>query len=406
MNSREKLLAAAVGLLALMMVVYITWSRVSSALASRHATLTNLQKEVDDQDRVLNEAAKASRKLADLQKRSLPVEQERAQSAYQQWLLNLVDWLEFIDPSVKVSDRRARGSYYHVSRFEVDANATFEQLTEFLTAFYLSGDLHRIQQLRITPVAQSRELDVFIVVEALSLPGAQRTTVGDVASTRLTNQDVSAIQETILNRNMFFPPNEPPKFERIADQRVVRGASMRLAVKATDADAWDTLAFDLRSEPIEGMKLEPRGDGEAELIWSPQENGDYPIELEVCDDGLPRRKEKASFKVTVVDPPPVAPSDGRRMIGFDDAKQTFLVGTVGVGEQREAWFSVRTTGQVLKLNKGAQFDVGSILGELTLIGDRFVEISTPDGVVQVRVGQSLGEAMAISPPSRQADSRP
>jgi hypothetical protein len=409
MNRREKLLGGLVALLALIMVVYFGWDNARNALARRHATLTNLRNEAKEQDRLLDQAAKATRQLLDLQKRSLPNDRERAHSAYQQWLLDLVDRLEFLQPSVQVADRRAGGSSYDQSRFEISADATLEQLTKFLAKFYSSGDLHRIHQLTIKPVPGSRRLTVLIVIEAIGLPGSQRTTVGDIASPQLASLDLQAMQDTILDRNMFFPPNEPPKFESIAKQHIVRGAPMKVVVKATDPDSWDTLAFSLVGEPPEGVKIERRGAGEAEVRWSPNDNGNYSIELEVQDDGRPRLAHQISFEVAVVDPPvvDVAPSDGRRrVVGFDDATQTFLVATLGIGDQLEAWFSIRTTGQLLKLSTGDKLDVGSFLGELVSIREKLVEISTPEGLVRVRLDQSLSDAVDVSRPNQQAGSRP
>jgi hypothetical protein len=170
-----------------------------------------------------------------------------------------------------------------------------------------------------------------------------------------------------------------------------------VTVKASDADPWDKLAFSLAGEGPDGVKIEPQGAGEAVVTWSPPENGEYEIHLEVQDDGLPRRIDKTTLKVSVADPPPPrVADDGRRVIGFDDAKQTFLVATVAIDEQPEAWFSVRTTGQLLKLTPGAQLDVGSVLAELSAINDKLVELTTSDGVVRVRVGQSLSEALSLT----------
>ncbi len=408
MNQREKTLATAVGLLALIMGTYFVWSSVQSALSRRKATLTNLQKQVDEQDRTLRKASAATRKLAELQKRSLPTDRERANSVYQQWLLNLVDRLGFADPSVQVADRRTRGGYYNQSRFEVDAEATLEQLTEFLEAFYSSGDLHRIQLLSIKPIKDSRRLDVLMGIEAISLPGSPRTTVGDVASDRFSKADLAKVQETILDRSMFFPANQSPQLESITDQRVVKGSSLRFQAKASDPDSWDSLHFVFDGEPPAGFEIQQEDDKTANLSWTPTETGEYTVRLKVHDSSTPQLDDSATFRISVVDPPPADtdPSDGRRrIIGFDDATQTFLVGTVANGQEREAWFSIRTKGQLLKLSRGQSLDIGSIVGEISQIEESAVIITTPDGPLRLRIGQSLTEGTTTDPPSRQADSR-
>jgi hypothetical protein len=338
----------------------------------------------------------------------LPTDRERATSLYQQWLLNLVDWLGFIDPSVLVTDRRTASGYYEQVRFEVAAQATLEQLTDFLAAFYSSGDLHRIQLLTVKPIKDSRHVDILIGIEAVSLPGSKRNSVGDLTSNRFTSDQLEVMEKIILDRSMFFPANKPPEFASIASQRVAKGTTLRVQAKAADPDPWDALEFSLSGEPPAGVQLQPRGNDQAELSWTPEEIGEFTIELNVSDNANPRGTDRVSVQVSVVEPPPSdQPASGRRrVVGFDDATQTFLVATVANGQQRQAWFSVRTKGELLKLSTGDAVDVGSILGKIALIDESQVHISTADGTLSLRVGQSLTEAVTTEPPqSRQADSR-
>jgi preprotein translocase subunit YajC len=407
MNRRERLLAALIALLALMMACYFLVTSVQNTLAARQATLAGLRKQWQEQDRTLQKAARANRILSQLQQRSLPTDREQATSLYQQWLLNLVDWLGFVDPSVLVTDRRASGGYYEQVRFEVAAQATLEQLTDFLAAFYSSGDLHRIQLLTVKPIKDSRHVDILIGIEAISLPGSKRNTVGDVTSNRFTSDQLAAMEKTILDRSMFFPANKPPLFQSIANQRVAKGTALRVLAKASDPDPWDALEFSLTGDAPPGVQLQPRGSDQAELSWTPQEIGEFTIELSVSDNANPRGSDRLSLQVSVVEPPPAEePANGRRrVVGFDDATQTFLVATVANGQQRQAWFSVRTRGELLKLSTGDAVDVGSILGKIAQIDESQVQISTSEGTLSLRVGQSLTEAVSTEPPSRQADSR-
>jgi hypothetical protein len=406
MNRRERLLAGSIACLALIMALYFVWTSASAALHQRNSTLANLRKQLQEQERTLTKADRATRQLAELQRRSLPTDRELATSLYQQWLLNLIDRIGFVDPSVLVTDRRTRSGYFDQSRFEINAYATLDQLTEFLAAFYSSGDLHRIQLLSIKPVKDSHQLDLSIAVETISLPGAQRATVGDVASNRFAADELPALRRTVIDRSMFFPVNERPRLDSIGDQRVVKGTSLNVQAKATDPDPWDTLEFTLTGDSPKGVRLDKKGENEAELSWTPQETGDYTIEVSVRDNGSPQRDDKVTIHVAVVDPPPSDPDDGkRRVVGFDDATQTFLVGTVANGDQRQAWFNIRTKGQLLKLSRGDALDVGSIVGEIAQIDETHVEISTADGNLRIRVGQSLTEAVSTEPPDRQADTR-
>ncbi len=405
MNQREKTLAALVGLLVVSLVGYFVWSATQKSLNQRRSAITNLRNQLDQQDRTLRKASRATAQLQALEQQSLPKDRETANSLYQQWLLDLVDRLGFTDPSVQVAERRSRGGIFDQLRFEVDAIASKDQLVSFLAEFYTSADLHRIQQLSLKPIKGTRDLDVLISIEALSLPNSNRKSVGDLRSDRVNAADVAAFEQQILDRSMFFPANEPPQLQSIPDQRVTLGSTWRLTASATDPDTWDELQYSLQGTPPEGLVLEPGDDGQARLSWQPQAPGEYAIELLVADSGHPSRTDVKSFRVTVFEPPPAEETGTtRRVLGFDDATQTFLVATVASGNAQQAWFNVRTQGKMLKISVGDTIDIGSILGDLAVIGPTHVEITTELGTRRIRIGESLTEGTLVPPP-RQADAR-
>ncbi len=395
MNQREKLLATLVALLGLIFLGYFVWSGVQTALGRRTATLNRLHETLEKQDLTLRKAAVATRLLGDFQKRSLPSDRERAHSVYQQWLLNLVDKIGFADPSVKVAERRVRNPFFDQSDFDITGEATLTQLTEFLADFYASNDLHRVSQLSITPVANSRTLDILVEVEALSLPNSQRMTVGDTKSPLFLADEAAADQATILNRSMFFAANQPPQIESVGSQEAVQGSPFSVELTATDPDSWDELQFTLDGEVPAGLELKQRQNNLAELRWTPSNTGDFKIEVVVQDSGHPQQRATTSFRVSVVEERAADESSsegGRQVVGFDDATQTYLVGTVFRGEQREAWFNVRTKGKLLRLSVGDTVDIGSIVGQIALIGDTTVELDTPLGKLKIKVGEALTKA--------------
>jgi hypothetical protein len=398
MNSREKLLASSVVLLIAMMIGYFVWSNVQETLDQRHAQLANLRQQREQQDRTLLKASRATRQLADLQQRALPENREQANALYQRWLLDLVDQLKFIDPAVTAAEQRARGGFFDRLRFDVNAEMTMRQLSEFLGEFYAVGSLHRIQQMSVRPRDNSRRLDVTISIEVLSLPNGEGIQIAAIPGHHFEPDALVQAQQTVLQRSMFFPENVPPQLEAIPDQRVVRGQSLQLPITATDGDPWDTLEFALGDTSLSDLKLQSQGTGEATLQWKPSDVGEFAVQVLVRDDGLPSRSDVASFKITVVEPPPPPPveaPDPRRILGFDDATQTVLVGTVARGEYRQAWFNVRTRGEMLRLQVGDTLQVGSIRASLSKIDDQAIELSTDEGVRQVRLGQSLAEGVPM-----------
>lgn len=399
MNSREKLLASSVGLLMAMMAGYYLWSSAQDSLNQRKAQLANVKQQREKQERTLTKASRATRQLAELQKRALPENREQANAIYQRWLLDLVDKLEFVDPSVQATEQRLRSGFFDRLRFNVGAEVTMKQLTEFLGEFYAVGSLHRIQQMTVKPNDNSRRLDVIISIEVLSLPQGTGTQITDIPSDRFASVDaLDQAKQSVLQRSMFFPANVPPRLEQIADQKVTRGRAMNLAIVAEDADPWDTLEFVLGETTAPDVRLSQQDAGEATLQWVPTESGEYTVQVMVHDDGFPSRSDVASFKITVVDPPPppvVEPPDPRRVLGFDDATQTVLVGTVARNELRQAWFSVRTRGEMLRLQVGDSIQVGSIRASLSQIEDQSVELTTEEGARRIRLGDTLAEGVTL-----------
>ena len=391
MNSREKLLAGMVGGLVLMIAAYFVWSAASEATSTRNARVASLNQEIARQDRTLTLASRATKQLALLKQRSLPSNREVANAVYSEFLLDLVDRVGFRDPSVRSVERRFRKASFDRLRFDIDAEATLDQLTEFLAEFYTVGDLHRIDTMSIKPLRDSRHLDVALSVEAISLPTAERETVGDVPSTDVTSETIGAARHAILNRALFFPLNIAPQLEEIPDQQLVRGRRWRLEAKASDADPWDKVTFEVTTETPEGLEFEPDGKT-AKLAWTPREVGEHTIALAIRDSGSPIREAVREFKLTVVDPPEDSDTpnfDRSRVIGFDHASQTYLVATVASGERRQAWFDVRTQGKVLKVDVGSRVRIGSVEGQLSEIGRRHVQIKTGTGSLRIAIGENL-----------------
>jgi len=88
--------------------------------------------------------------------------------------------------------------------FTLHGRAGLAQLTEFLYKFYSAGHLHQIRQLDIKPVENSRELDLNMTVEAMSLVGADRKNTLSTESGRgLKLATLSDYRDPIVKRNLF-----------------------------------------------------------------------------------------------------------------------------------------------------------------------------------------------------------
>ncbi len=91
------------------------------------------------------------------------------------------------------------------------------------------------------------------------------------------------------------------------------------------------------------------------------------------------------------DPPPRPPPPK-----FDDAKYAFVTGIVGSGDSYQAWVTVRTTGEVLRVKAGDPLKVGELSGRVERVTADAMVLATDAGTVTVslRQGKSLRDAVA------------
>jgi len=391
MYSRERLLLITIVLLGVGMVAIYAYTNMTAAIANRTMQIDAIENQVNQQTITVRRGGMAARNLKSLQERSLPANQGMAQTIYSEWLLNLVDeQVGLKDCSVIPKKGSGGNQYYSRISFQVDGEATLEQVVAFLHGFYSSNDLHQIKNLRLKPIGSSdtRLLDLSADVEAIILPGNQRATVGDLASNRFGDLTLEDYQAVILGRNVFAPANKPPNISSVSNKTTNRDERFTFTVTARDADELDNLTYRLEGDAPEGMEIDEE---DGRLQWKPEENGEFEVRVAVSDDGTPSLSDTIDFKVTVKDPPPPVevkdpePPQPR----FDEAEHAYVIGTVSKGPDQTIWLKIRTTGKLLRLSVGDRINVGTVDGVIDSIGDKDVVILTDEGMLRVQVGQSL-----------------
>jgi hypothetical protein len=204
MNKREIILAA--GVAALGVAYGGNWAFQSyyvAPLEERQARIASLREDIGKRELDMARFRKANQKLKSWQAQSLPSDTEVARSLYQAWLVELVGKAGFLSPNVDSTEPVTRKGLYSSLSFSVRGRGTLEQLTGFLYDFYHADHLHHIQNLNLTPVPRTDELDIALSIEALSLPDAQRK---DQLTTRTSDRLASAERADyapIYQRNLF-----------------------------------------------------------------------------------------------------------------------------------------------------------------------------------------------------------
>lgn len=390
MNSREKTLAGLIAGILLLAVGYFGWTKVDAMFQAKQQLQDDLRKEIKGYEETFRKDRRLVKTLEDLQKRSLPTNEQVAKNEYFKWLLKTAKQSGMDKVQVKPASAGRFGvESYTPHKFTVDGFATLDQLITFLYRFYSSDDLHRISYYNFKPNSETHDIRMTITVDAISLNGApMRTTVGDLESLRLAGRKLDEYIETIVNRNAFAPANQPPVIKSISGQSVVKGKFLRVSVadKTSDPDKNDKLKYEV--EGSEGVRIDEKS---GELRWLAKlDAGDYEFSVRATDSGYPPKSATTEFTVAVKDPPPPPKKETKPpRPGFDEAKQAYLSAVIENDGEMELWVHIRTSGKILKLVKGDEIKIGTVEGRLSDIQLKWVEIETADGPLVVRTGQTL-----------------
>jgi hypothetical protein len=202
LHHRKKILLAVLGLALVCYNSDRIWSVVMDPLQALRQKQQTLQKEIARGELELAKARKAAKTLTAWATETLPGEPQVARSLYQAWLLQLVSRVGLHSPAVDSTQPSARNGYVSIT-FSLQARGTLEQWTQFLYEFHRAGLLHQIRSLAITPITKKEQLDINLAIEALVLPGAERTDrLNEEPSDRLAFERLADYQP-IVTRNLF-----------------------------------------------------------------------------------------------------------------------------------------------------------------------------------------------------------
>jgi len=362
--SRERMFAIVVGCVAFVLVGYFLYSWIAGQFTRRTTEIAKLNDDLKTFNRRAEQGRRAARKIAQFEERSLPANPEIALTHYQTWLINEMEMAGLIEPDMKLTRREGGDKDLFVKQsFRIDASGTLPQFVELLYAFYRMDWLHRITRLSFKPLKDSKLLEVIMDVETLSLRKASSTDkLVPRASSRLALANSDAYYDVIVGRNLFGPRNHEPSIALSGSLDVFLGREAELNFRPTDPDPLDQVYFKLVESPTPDARLDPLT---GKFTWTPKEEGKYEFVVEGRDDGFPAKpSNREKFVINVrpqnAPPPPIV---------FDFAKFTMLTALLDVDGQGEVWLHVRPTGQMVTLHQGDQFEIGSMKGTVSEIGE-------------------------------------
>lgn len=230
--------------------------------------LTDLEGELRDAETDERIAKKKLREMDALAARSLPSEPELARSAYQAYLLDLVEkhrWesrsIDTGNPALlQIKSRTARSkkrSIGYTLRVSLHGQATLAQLVSFLREFEDAPHLQQITDLSLNPLGNGTSLDIQVQIEALGLNAADRK---DALSTWVRDP------ESIIDVNL--------------DQRCIkRNLFARGTSKALEEIKLKAITYDKSGKPQAWFQVKPNQPAQILSMGEVLEMASYDVQL-------------------------------------------------------------------------------------------------------------------------------
>ncbi|MCU0871761.1 MAG: hypothetical protein MUE50_05405 [Pirellulaceae bacterium] len=397
MNKRERILALLVGVALLALAAFFGARKVNEAIRARKQQIAAAEKAVRDKNQILQLSAEPAGRMKDYQRRSLPSDLEQARSLYQTWLLNLVKDAGFEDTQVSVLPTRSEKGIYNVLGFSVSGRGNMPKLVSFLHRFYSADLLHRVRRLHAKRVPGTKQLDLAVAIDAVSLPTADSTDkLNEQAVRKLAHGDLAAYLKTILERNLSGPANKEPTIEVPTELTKYVGDMVSFTVKAQDPDKLDRISYGLEGSELANARIDANS---GEFRWPADKIGEYEVVVAASDDGFPPKTAQQAVKIRITERPPDAPQEASvPKPSFELAKFAFVTAITEADGKRQAWISLRAEGKLLKLFEGDEFQIGEVTVKLTRIAEKAVELDAAvlEKRLQVTLGQNLAEGRDLT----------
>ena len=267
-----------------------------------------------------------------------------------------------------------------------------ENATQLLHGFYSKDYLHRILQFGMNPIPNSPEpdqLSISLDCEVLALGIAKEKQEPPSGVSNRITKSLDKYKESILGRNLFAPTNQPPKLATKGLVSVNVGTPLAHTVVAQELDPKQRVTYELVGDVPGGLFIDKDA---GRLTGSFKEIGEFKIDVQVTDNGIPRKSSLQSLTIKVNPLPPAQ----KPPVQFDVASQAMITALIFGGDAPEAWIQSKTESKTYKLRKGDQLKLGGVAGLVKEVGANYIELETEGRRWVVGLDESLAEAYARS----------
>jgi hypothetical protein len=388
LSQREKLLAGAVGLVALLFVGNYLWESVRKGFDDKTDKIASLQQQRDDLNLQVTAGTIAKAKLNRLVPQSLPNNPQQAPAQYMEWLIDATEASGLLDAQFRVLGDTVEPNVFHSFKFQVSGTGTIENATRLLHAFHSQDYLHRVLRFDLRPIANSNppnRLTISMDCEALSLNNARPDQAKPGNNAPRIERSVEDYQANISGRNIFAPTNHAPLLAPERRVAATLGLKMDVGIEAKDADPGQQVTYALEGDAPKGMQLDP---STGKLSWTSSELGEYKVAVRATDSGIPARSSLQQISISVAEPPPAT----KKPPEFDVASQAFVSALVSDGKGPQAWVRSKTETKTLYLRKGDKLKLGDVEGVVVEVGANFMELETEGKRWLVGLDESIADA--------------
>ncbi len=294
---------------------------------------------------------------------------------------------------VDANSSRTIGGLYQLLDFRVRGESDVPNLIRLLHAFYAKDYLHRIRDMSIRRTREGG-FQVEMSIDAIALLGAPLDLPARDEPSWRVDGDVAAYLDPIMNRNLYEPPNQAPKFGGRPEFEAIVGRDNPAPLSFNDPEG-HSIRFEIVDAPEEFVRLDERS---GTLRIRSDEKREFEITVRAIDNGYPRQVSEQTLTVKVVDPPEPEPEPPPKL-AFDDATQTVLTALVQGRDEWTAWMHVRTRDQTLRLRVGDAFEIGSLKGKVVEVTPRFVMLEIDGKQFELRPSGNLSEAAKTAEPN-------
>lgn len=387
-------MAMGVGVAVGLFGVQYAFNSVRDKIRVKEEAVDSARSENENLDRIFTTGKIATRKLEQLQTKSLPTRQEKLVQQYRNWLNRIAEDAGVRDIEISTPDRPSdNAKAYDAYLFTLRGQCRTDEWLQLQAAFYDADFLHSIKSQKFTLTGERDVVSFTLDAQAVALASAspEQEPTGDSSGRLAMSGD--EYQQAILNRNPFSPPNNPPKLTSEKSLTFNRGKSDTVELKHSDAEG-HLVTYELAADSVpEGLRLNGN-----KLTWDkPSETGKTELQLRIIDSGWPSKVTEERLVLNVVDPPPpepVKPPPPK----FDVATQAYIsfLGSGRFGNQ--ASIRSRTEGKTEELVEGSEFEIGTIKARVVSIhpGENFIELETDGKHWTVDMDTSLADAYAKS----------